>query len=68
MEYTRIVFPKMQLEGRILVAFGGTESYDVTVGIGESYNFKVRHARCVEYKLKCNIKIYSTVIHNFICY
>jgi len=26
----------------------------------------VRHSRCVEYKLKYNIKIYNIIIHNFI--
>jgi len=31
------------------------------------WGFQVRHPRCVEYKLKYNIKnyIYNTVIHNF---
>jgi hypothetical protein len=29
-------------------------------------NFQVTHPRCVEYKLKCNIKIYKIVIHNFL--
>jgi hypothetical protein len=28
----------------------------------------VRYPRCVEYKVKCNIKIYNTVIHVFIFY
>ena len=33
------------------------------------YNFQVRHFRCVEYKLKYNIKkIYNTVILNFVFY
>jgi len=32
------------------------------------YNFQVRYPLCVEYKLKYNIKIYNTVIHNFIFY
>ena len=32
------------------------------------FNFQVRHNRCVEYKLKYAIKLYTTVIHNFIFY
>ena len=40
----------------------------LSVGNGEYYNFQVRHPRCVEYKLKYNIKIYNIVIHNFIFY
>jgi hypothetical protein len=28
----------------------------LSVGNGESYNFQMRHPRCVEYKLKYNVK------------
>ena len=34
----------------------------------DAYTFQVRHPRCVEYKLKYNIKIYNTIIHNLIFY